>query len=186
MKIKINKLAKSTRLYRNLHKTVAIILVAFILIISVTGALLAWKSELYLKPSTHKITTKNNTLVPLKTIEENAIAYIDSLQLSTIIDRIDYRPKKGIAKVRFDEHFTELQINCYTGKVVSVKQRTDTIIEKIHDGSIIDYFIKNDASIFKLLYSTILALGLIFISVSGIILWINPKKIKKIKTTNNQ
>lgn len=186
LKIKINKLAKSTRLYRNLHKTVAIILVAFILIISVTGALLAWKSELYLKPATHKITTKNHTLVSLETIEKNAIAYVDSLQLSILIDRIDYRPKKGIAKIRFDEHFTELQINCYTGKVVSVKQRTDTIIEMIHDGSIIDYFIQNDASIFKLIYSTLLALGLIFISVSGIILWINPKKIKKIKTTNNQ
>lgn len=186
LKIKINKLAKSTRLYRKLHKTVAIILVVFILFISITGALLAWKSELYLKPSTDKISARNNALVSLETIEKNAIAYIDSLQLSTTINRIDYRPTKGVAKIRFEKHFTELQINCYTGKVISVKQRTDSIIEKIHDGSIVDYFIKNDASIFKLVYSTILALGLIFISVSGIVLWINPKKIKKIKNTNNQ
>ena len=186
LKIKINKLAKSTRLYRKLHKTVAIILAIFILLISVTGALLAWKSELYLKPSTQKASKINTPLLALETIEKNAITHVDSLQLSTIIDRIDYRPKKGVAKIRFDEHFTELQIDCYTGKIVSVKQRTDTIIEKIHDGSILDYFIQNDASIFKLLYSTIIALGLIFISVSGIILWINPKKIKKIKNTDYQ
>ncbi len=186
LKIKINKLAKSTRLYRKLHKTVAIFLVIFILLISVTGALLAWKNELSLKPSYTKIIQKKSTLAPLEKIKQNAIAYIDSLQLSTKINRIDYRPTKGIAKVRFDKHFTELQIDCYTGRVVSAKQRTDTIIEMIHDGSILDFFIQNDASIFKLFYSTLLALGLIFISVSGIILWSNPKKIKKIKITENQ
>lgn len=186
LKIKINKLAKSTRLYRKLHKTIAIVLVLFILLISITGALLAWKKELYLQPPTSKITHNNKILVPLEKIEQNAIAYIDSLQLSTTINRIDYRPTKGIAKVRFEDHFTELQINCYTGKIVSVKQRTDTIIEMIHDGSILDFLIKNDASVFKLFYSSIIALGLIFISVSGIILWINPKKIKKIKSTDNQ
>ncbi|MCL5244893.1 PepSY domain-containing protein [Cellulophaga sp. 20_2_10] len=186
MKIKINKLAKSTRLYRKLHKTIAIVLVFFILLISVTGALLAWKKELYLQPPTSKIAHNNKALVPLEIIEQNAIAYIDSLQLSTTINRIDYRPTKGIAKVSFEDHFTELQINCYTGKIVSAKQRTDTIIEMIHDGSILDFLIKNNTSAFKLFYSSIIALGLIFISVSGIILWINPKKIKKIKSTDNQ
>lgn len=182
MKLKINKLAKSTRVYRKLHKIVAIVLVFFILLMSITGVLLTWKSELLLKPETSKIEQKKSTLIPLETLQQNAITFIDSLNLSTTINRIDYRPAKGIAKVRFEDHFTELQIDCYSGKIVSVKQRTDTIIEMIHDGSIMDYFIKNDASLFKLFYGTLIGLGLIFISVSGIILWRNPKKIKKIKT----
>lgn len=182
MKVKINKLAKSTRTYRKAHKIVAIVLVAFIILMSITGILLTWKNELQLKPPSAKIESKNKKLVSLETLQQNAIAYIDSLHLSTGINRIDYRPTKGIAKVRFEEHFTELQIDCYTGEIVSVKQRTDTIIEMIHDGSILDYFIKNDTSVFKLFYATLLGIGLIFISVSGILLYINPKKIKKLKT----
>lgn len=157
----------------------------FVLIISITGFLLAWKSELQLKPVSQKAVQNSSTLIPIEQIQENATAYIDSLQLATIIDRIDYRPAKGIAKVRFDEHFTELQIDCYTGKVLSAKQRTDSIIEKIHDGSIFDFLFKNDSTPIKLFYSTIISLGLILICISGILLWRNPKKIKKIKTTEN-
>lgn len=153
---------------------------------SITGILLAWKNELLLKPRTTKIEHKNNKLIPIETIQQNAVAYIDSIQLSNTIDRIDYRPSKGIAKIRFEEHFTELQIDCYSGKITSVKQRNDTLIEMIHDGSILDLYIKNDGSFFKLFYATLIGVGLIFISASGIFLWMNPKKIKKIKSSNNR
>lgn len=186
MRVKINKLAKSTRFYRELHKTTAIILVAFIILMSITGILLAWKNELFLKPSTTKTEYRNSKLIPIEAIQQNAIAYIDSLQLSNTINRIDYRPSKGIAKIRFEEHFTELQIDCYSGKITSVKQRNDTIIEMIHDGSILDFYIKNDGSFFKLFYASLIGIGLIFICSSGIILWMNPKKIKKIKSSNNR
>ena len=120
-------------------------------------------------------------MISLNEIEYNAIKYIDSLKLSNKINRIDYRPRKGIAKVRFEDHFTELQINCYTGEIISVKTRTADLIEMIHDGSIVDYLLNFKTTPLKLIYSTIIGLGLLFISFSGFLLWLKPKQIKKNK-----
>ena len=151
---------------------------------SITGLLLAWKDELQLKPSTTSIDSEGRALLSLDKIERNAIRYIDSLELSTEINRIDYRPQKGLAKVRFEKHFTELQIDCYTGDIVSQKTRTADVIEMIHDGSIIDYLFDSNGKATKLLYSTLIALGLLFLSFSGFWLWLKPKQIKKNKSKN--
>jgi len=181
---KTRALAKKTRWYRRLHKTVAIPLVAFLFLIGTTGLLLTWKDELKLKPPSQNIVQQQN-LVGLESIENIAINYSDSLNLDNTINRIDYRPSKGIAKVRFEYHFTELQINCYTGDIISVKQRTADIIEMIHDGSIIDYLFRSDSHYTKLLYSTLTSLGLILLSISGFMMWLRPKQIKAIKQKNH-
>lgn len=150
------------------------------LLLGVTGLLLTWKSELKFSPKTQSVTSNQN-LISLAQIEQNAIRYIDSLSLDNTINRIDYRPSKGIAKIRFEMHFTELQINCYSGKIVSVKQRNSDIIEMIHDGSIIDFIFKSESENIKLLYSTLSSLGLILLAFSGFMLWQKPKQIKKHK-----
>lgn len=183
MKKKNKNLAKSTRWYRKTHRIVAISLLLFIVIMSASGLLLAWKDQLGFKPSTVKVASNNTPLISLAKIEQNAIQYIDNLKLSTAINRIDYRPRKGIAKVRFEDHFTELQINCYTGEIISVKTRTADLIEMIHDGSIVDYLLNFKTTPLKLIYSTIIGLGLLFISFSGFLLWLKPKQIKKNKRT---
>lgn len=177
-------LAKSTRWYRKAHRFVAIPLFIFIAIMSVTGLLLTWKDALKLKPSSASVIANGRTLIPLAIIEAKAISYIDNLQLSNEIDRIDYRPKKGIAKIRFENHFTELQIDCYTGVIISAKTRIVDIIERIHDGSIIDFLFKVNGTPTKLFYSTIVSLGLLFLAFSGFWLWLKPKQIKqhKVKT----
>ena len=181
MKKKNKNLAKSTRWYRKTHRIVAISLLLFIVIMSASGLLLAWKDQLGFKPSTVKVTANKHSLISLDKIQQNAIHYIDSLKLSTKINRIDYRPGKGIAKVRFEDHFTELQINCYTGEILSEKTRTADIIEMIHDGSIVDYLLNFKLNPLKLFYSSIIGLGLLFISFSGFLLWLKPKQIKKNK-----
>ena len=94
------------------------------------------------------------------------------LKHDTIIDRIDYRPSKRIVKVLFKSHFTELQINVQTGDIVSVNRRFDAIIEKLHDGSIFDFYFTN-SNISKIVYT--LSLGIIFMTVSGFLLWYYPK-----------
>ncbi len=175
------KLAKDTRFYRKLHKFIAVPMLIFMLLLGITGLLLTWKAELKLQPPSQKSTFTNQSLVSLATIEKNAIQYADSLQLSSTINRIDYRPSKGITKVRFEDHFTELQIDSYTGKIISSKQRTDNIIEMIHDGSIIDYLFKNKSENIKLMYSSITSLGLILLAFSGFWLWLKPKQIKRHK-----
>lgn len=150
-------------------------------LLGATGLLLTWKDQLQFKPSTQTIKANDRVLISLDIIKANAIAYIDSLKLSSKINRIDYRPSKGVAKVRFENHFTELQVDCYTGKIISEKTRTADIIEMIHDGSILDFMFRNQSTPIKLFYSTITSLGLMLLAYSGFWLWIKPKQIKKLK-----
>lgn len=181
MKSKNKSLAQSVRWYRKWHRYTAMLLLTFIAIVSLSGILLAWKDELKLKPPSQKSVTTNQDLLPLSKIETIAIKHIEDLNLSSTINRIDYRPVKGIAKVRFETHFTELQIDCYSGKILSQKTRTADIIEMIHDGSIIDYLVNSEGKTVKLFYSSVLGLGLLFLSFSGFWLWKKPKQIKKNK-----
>lgn len=94
---------------------------------------------------------------------------------------MDVRPAKGIVKVRFEEHFTELQLDIYSGEVVSVRQRTSDIIEKIHDGSILDFLIRTNNDEIKLVYASLTSLGLMLLSISGFYLWFYPRQIKRTK-----
>jgi len=50
------------------------------------------------------------------------------------IDRIDIRPKKGIAKIRAKSGY-EIQVDTATGEVLNVAYRRSDVIESIHDGS---------------------------------------------------
>ena len=156
----------------------------FMLAVGITGLLLTWKSELGLKPPTQKANFNEPTM-HLLAIEDIAKRYADSLGLNTTINRIDFRPTKGIAKVRFEHHFTEIHINAHYGKVVSVNHRTSDLIEMIHDGSIVDFLFKSDSENAKLIYSTITSLGLIFLAISGFLMWRKPRQIKKLKQKNS-
>lgn len=156
-------------------------LLIFIAIISLSGILLAWKDELQLKPPSEKSGNTTLELLPLSKIESIAVNHIKDANLDATINRIDYRPRKGIAKVRFETHFTELQIDCYTGKILSEKTRTADIIEMIHDGSIVDFLFNSESKSVKLIYSSLIGLGLLFLSFSGFWLWKKPKQIKKNK-----
>ena len=182
--MKTKKLAKEARFYRKLHKFIAVPMIFFMLLLGVTGLLLTWKAELKLQPPSQISNVQNRQLISLNDIQNKAIQFSDSLQLSSIINRIDYRPSKGIAKVIFENHFTELQIDCHTGEIVSVKQRTDNIIEMIHDGSILDYLFKNKFEKVKLLYSSTASIVLILLAFSGFWLWLKPKQIKNLKANN--
>lgn len=156
-------------------------LLVFIAIISLSGILLAWKDELQLKPPSEKSANTNLELLSLSKIETIAINHIKDANLDTTINRIDYRPRKGIAKVRFETHFTELQIDCFSGKILSQKIRTADIIEMIHDGSVVDFLFNSKSKSVKLFYSTLIGFGLLFLSFSGFWLWKKPKQIKKNK-----
>ena len=179
MKDKIVLYARKFRVY---HRRIGYVFLIFFLIISVTGILLALKDVLHLKPEIVITDSPNDsTWISLKEIDSISKDYIyNKLELDTVIDRIDIRPTKGVAKVLFSNHFTELQIDVSSGKILSVSSRVDTIIEKIHDGSIIDYFITK-SNISKITYSSLLSIGLIFMSISGFFLWYLPKKLKSRK-----
>ena len=143
---------------------------------ALTGVLLGLKEVLGLKPSTAKAEVVYlNEWVSLKQINTTAIAFAKAKQLDTLIDRVDVRIDKGIAKVLFKRHFTELQVAGSTGEILSVRQRGDHFIERIHDGSIVEFYAQQTDTV-KMIYSTLVGIGLLALSLSGYFLWAGPKK----------
>ena len=142
---------------------------------ALTGVLLGLKDVLGLKPSTAKAEVVSlNEWVSLKQINTAAIAFAKTKQLDTLIDRVDVRIDKGIAKVLFKRHFTELQVAGSTGEILSVRQRGDHFIERIHDGSIVEFYAQQTDTV-KMIYSTLVGIGLLALSLSGYFLWTAPK-----------
>lgn len=153
----------------------------FMFIIGGTGGLLGWKKQMELRPGTQKgISTKAEEWLPLEQIHRAATAAADSLHWNNHIDRIDVRPGKGIAKIIFDKHYSELQIDLTNGKVLSTGKRYSDLIEHIHDGTIIDRLIGSKEQV-KTIYTTLTSIGLMLLSFSGFWLWLNPKRMRRIK-----
>ena len=180
----VSKLSNSTRFYRKLHKWIAIPLLLFMMLIGGTGLLLGWKKHINLLPKTEKGKSKESAdWIKIDSIQSVAKNYATQvLKVSNEIDRIDIRPQKGIAKIVFTEHFTELQIDCQTGEVLAVNTRKSDFIEKIHDASILDFVFGTSSEQIKLTYTTLVSLGLILLSFSGFWLWYNPIRIRKEKS----
>jgi uncharacterized iron-regulated membrane protein len=180
------EIAKSTRTYRSLHKVIGTYLFVFFFILSITGLLLGWKKHSggLLLPKTQKGTSTNmKTWLPYDSLTTLATkALHDSLgSLSPELDRIDARPDKGIVKFVFKNHFTEIQLDCATGKVLAVNRRTSDIIEQIHDGSILDFLAQTSNGQIKLGYTTITSVSLLLLTITGFFLWYNPIRIRKQK-----
>ncbi|WP_339608879.1 PepSY-associated TM helix domain-containing protein [uncultured Roseivirga sp.] len=172
------KLVKSIRSYRQIHKTLGLFIVLFLIISSITGLILGWKKNIdVLQPPTQSGETLNiSEWHPVHRLAEVSLQAVDSLGLNASnFDRIEYRPTKGIAKVIFDTGSWEVQVDAKTLEVYSVAKRNSDWIEQIHDGSII-------SELFKLISMNVLGIGLLVLSISGIWLWYGPRKIRKLKS----
>lgn len=177
----VQQKVKSLRLLRVLHRWLGIPLVLFFFVIGITSILLAWKKKAELLPPTlkTKVESKEDWISPSQMVEI-AMGKMDSMKQSSLVDRIDIRPDKGIAKVTFQTHFTEVQLDGFSGEVLSIETRHSDWIEKVHDGSIVDFYFGGTETS-KLIYSTLTAFGLILMSFSGFYLWYFPKVIRKMK-----
>jgi uncharacterized iron-regulated membrane protein len=178
----ISSKVKSLRLYRRIHKWIGIPLILFFLVIGITSILLAWKKKAELLPPTLKTKVEEGTWILPSEMVRIGEDEMRKLGEDFEVDRIDIRPEKGIAKVTFKTHFTEVQLDGYSGEVLSIETRHSDWIEKVHDGSIIDFYFQGDEGA-KLTYSTLTALGLIFLGLSGFFMWYYPKLIRKLKNS---
>lgn len=176
----ISSKVKSIRWYRRLHKWIGIPLILFFLLIGITSILLAWKKKAELLPPTLKTKVENGIWILPSEMVKIGEEEMKKQGLDFEVDRIDIRPDKGIAKVTFKTHFTEVQLDGFSGEVLSIETRHSDWIEKVHDGSIIDFYTTGDEGA-KLTYSTLTALGLIFLAISGFFMWYYPKVIRKLK-----
>ncbi len=176
-KREVSKISQKVRGYRVWHRYFGISIALLVVISAITGILLAWKKNFdVLQPPTQNGESVNIAI--WKSVDEltdASLLAVDSLGLKmSNIDRIEYRPTKGIAKVIFDTGSWEVQIDATSLEVLSVAKRHSDWIEHIHDGTII-------SDTFKLISMNALGIGLLVLVLSGLWLWFGPRKIRKLK-----
>lgn len=173
------------RSFRLVHRKFGAALFAFFFIVGITGLLLGWKKNSAGVIQAKSVQGTSDDFSKWLSIEDlNQIAeqtLRDSLgqEFSAELDRIDIRKDKGIVKFIYLNHFREVQLDGSTGKVLSLNHRRSDFIEKIHDGSILDFYANTSDGQFKLFYTSLMGLGLIVFTTTGFWLWYGPKRMRK-------
>ena len=173
------------RSFRSVHRKFGIALFAFFFIVGVTGLLLGWKKhsggiiQAKSQQGTSADFSKWLSLQELNDIAEQVLKDSLGQDFSAEVDRIDIRKDKGIVKFNYLNHFSEIQLDGATGKVLSINHRRSDFIEKIHDGSILDFYLKTSDGQIKLFYTSLMGLGLIVFTITGFWLWYGPKRMRK-------
>lgn len=177
--------AKLLRTSRKVHRTMGALLFVFFFFISVTGLLLGWKkhSDGLLLSKSYNGTSKDlKDWLPIDSLYQNACIILHdsiSADLSLDLDRIDIRKDKGMVKFVFTDHFWGIQLDGATGRLLHIERRRSDFIEKIHDGSILDYYFETTNGQIKLFYTTVMGLALFTFTLTGFWLWYGPKKMRK-------
>jgi uncharacterized iron-regulated membrane protein len=129
-------------MYRNsrlLHRWVGIVAALFLIVIAITGFLLANKGRVaWLRTPVAEAmpVTSPTDILPIATIGASAFALgHPELKSMDDVDRFDYRPKDNVFKVQSKDGYREVQVCGKTGRVLSSSFRTDQMVEDIHDMS---------------------------------------------------
>jgi uncharacterized iron-regulated membrane protein len=162
-----------------LHLWLGVIATVSLVGISVTGILLNHKRGLGLMPEVaHEATAPFGDAITLERIANAALEAAPEASRGewksgdpvdvNIIDRMDVRPRDGLAKVRLrDKASMEMTVDIATGKVIHAGRRGDVFLEKLHSGEAL-------GGRFVLL-SDIAAIALVLTLITGYWLWLVPK-----------
>ncbi|MHC1702888.1 MAG: PepSY domain-containing protein [Tenuifilaceae bacterium] len=179
------KQARFIRVFRKIHRITAIMLFVFFFFIAVTGLLLGIKKHsggVILSKSYTGISTDLKTWLPIDSLHSYACKIFRDSISSTLpldLERIDIRKDKGMVKFVFVEGFWGIQLDGTTGELLHIERRRADFIEKIHDGSILDYYFKTSNTQIKLVYTIVMGLALLIFTITGFWLWIGPKRMRK-------
>jgi hypothetical protein len=157
-----------TRWMVNTHVWVGVVATALLVVIAVTGILLNHKSTLGLMPEAPASEAGLAGALSLEEIVRTAEGAVGARVAAAGVDRMDVRPDKGFAKVRFsDRVVTEVTVALRSGEVLQVGERNDVFLEKLHSGEIF-----GDGWI---LLSDGVAVGLLLLLVTGAWMWLYPR-----------
>jgi hypothetical protein len=182
---KRQKQAKWLRLFRQVHRQTGVLLFFFFGIVAITSLLLGWKKHSggVIHPKSYQGTsTELKDWLPIDSLHGIACRMLHdsvSKDLSLELDRIDIRKDKGMVKFVFIEDFLGIQLDGATGRLLHIERRRSDFVEKIHDGSILDYYFKTGSEPFKLIYTTVMGLALLIFTITGFWLWYGPKRMRK-------
>ncbi len=154
----------------DLHKWTGLTLSLVVATLSVTGFLLLVKKEFAsIQPPTQQgAEGAVGDFISLEAVLAAAASTGDpAFATPDDIDRIDFRPGERVHKVRSRTGYGEIQVCAVTGAVLSHTWRPSDLIEQIHDGS---WF----SDVWHDYGMPIVALGVLFLSGSGVYIWITP------------
>lgn len=183
--IKRQQQARLIRNFRKIHRITGILLFVFFFFIAITGLLLGWKKHsggLIMSKSYKGTSSDLKDWLPLDSLHKNACKILhDSVSpnLPLDLDRIDVRKDKGMVKFIFESNFWGVQLDGATGKLLHIERRKSDFIEKVHDGSILDYYFGTTDQQIKLVYTSVMGLGLLIFTITGFWLWYGPKRMRK-------
>ena len=182
------KLTRTLRIVRKIHRTAGVCLFAVFILVACTGLLLGWKKHTggLILPKTHRGTTAVIAQwLPTDSLHKIACEIVrDSVSqnISLELERIDYRPDKGMVKFVFVEGYWGIQLDCATGKLLHIGRRWSDLVENIHDGSVLDNIFGTNNQQIKLVCTTLTGTALLTFAVTGFWLWYGPKLVMRRRT----
>jgi uncharacterized iron-regulated membrane protein len=169
--------------FRNLHKQFASVLFVFFFLIGLTGSLLSFKSaftKIIFENREVSAETKIAKLLPLDSLEKVATSILNEKAKTEFkkSEKVEIKISKGTVLFYYKEAYS-VQLNGGSGDPILIEKKFGGIIQDIHDGAILDSWIINKSSLFKKLYSIIMGLSLLLLTITGTYMWYKPKLIKK-------
>jgi uncharacterized iron-regulated membrane protein len=177
--------ASILRVFRKIHRWTGAFLFTVFFAIAITGLGLGWKKhsgDLILPETRMGSSTDLNRWKPIAELYQVAVAhYRDSVYPGADfqVERIDVRPEKGLVKVVFDPGFIGIQVDGATGSILHVGRRNSDLLEKLHDGSMVDRWLGLGSGAFKLIYTSVSGLALLLFTITGFWLWYGPKRMRR-------
>lgn len=158
-------------LLRTVHRWVGIFGSLFLLLISVTGFLLATKGTFGWVRPPERAGAPVDALSEVVSVDRAATAAfalgLPELTARDHIDRIDYRPASNVFKIVSKRGYHEVQVCGATGTVLQVAKRVDQLAEDLHDLS----FLHSGLHAYWL---PVVAVLLLYLSASGIAMFSTP------------
>jgi hypothetical protein len=183
-------MAKSLLLNSRLwHRKIASVLFIFFFLVSVTGTLLGWKflfTKTIFDNKNIKPETSIKKWLPLDSLETFATNFLNEKTKSQFdhAENIQLKPAKGYINFLFKNNYS-IQVDGETGAAIHIEQKNGSFIQDIHDGAIVGDWFGFKTGTAKTIYSTIMGLALLFLTLSGFWMWWKPRQIKKSKSINS-
>lgn len=163
------------KIFRKIHYWLSPLLMLTVIVIAVTGSLLAVKKDFSaLQAPTRRSASTDlpDRSLPSLVAAVRGLPGHEAIRWNDI-DRIDVRPRDGIAKVILRNRH-EVQVDLTSGSAVATGYRTSDLIETIHDFSFLGTWS-------KYVFSFGSGIALLFMSITGTYLFFLPMLVRRRK-----
>jgi uncharacterized iron-regulated membrane protein len=169
--------------FRSLHKKFASLLFVFFFLIGLTGSLLSFKSaftKVIFENKEMSAESKLSTFLPLDSLEKMATSMLNEKANTQFkkSEKVEIKIAKGTVLFYYKDAYS-IQLNGASGAPILIEKKFGGIIQDIHDGAILDSLFTNKLSLSKKVYSIIMGLSLLLLTITGTYMWYKPKMIKK-------